>query len=102
MPGESQRGHGARGCTELVPGKAGRRGTKHIPREEHWWVGHWAGTGREGGQEQVLLWGDFVQGCLMQSYAEVRRAVGGVRQGVVELVSLGLLRGLRALQYSSA
>lgn len=39
---------------------------------------------------------------MQNTYTEVRRAVGGVWQCVVEVVSLGLLRELQGLQYSSA
>lgn len=44
-----------------------------------------------------------MQGCLMQNvYKKVRRAVGGIWQCVVEVVSLALLRELQGLQYPSA
>ena len=101
--GESQKGHGARGCMELVLGKAGHNGTSTSRGKSTSGYGTWLAWGRRKGKNKFCCWGDFVQGCLMQNaYIQVRRAVGGVWQCVVEVVSLGLLRRLRGLQYSSA
>lgn len=93
--GGSRQGHRARGCTELVLGTSTSSG------KGTWWEGTHLAWGRR--MSKFCSWGEFVQSCFTQStYTEVKRTVGGAWQCVVEVVSLGLLRGLQGLQYLSA